>query len=66
MRIFYISVSEMSGYKLPLECKRYQNDQVGVYVQEASVIRFKPVEILYENEKEDYLILSTTFKKELS
>lgn len=59
-----VSVSEMSGYKLPRDCKRYQDDQVGVYVQEASVIRFKPVEILYENEKEDYLILSTNFKKD--
>lgn len=59
-----ISVSELSGYKLPIECKRYENDQVGVYVQEAAVIRFKPVEILYENEKEGYLILSTSFRKD--
>lgn len=59
-----ISVSELSGYKLPVECKRYENDQVGVYVQEAAVIRFKPVEILYENEKEGYLILSTSFRKD--
>ncbi|MCI8624247.1 MAG: hypothetical protein HFG26_11385 [Provencibacterium sp.] len=59
-----ISVSELNGYKLPRDCKRYQNDQVGVYVLDASVIRFKPVEILYENEKEDYLILSTTFRKD--
>ena len=37
---------------------------MGVYVQEAAVIRFKPVEILYENEKEGYLILSTSFRKD--
>ena len=59
-----IAVSELSGYTRPIECKRYQNDQVGVYVQEASVIRFKPVEILYENEKDGYVILSTSFKKD--
>lgn len=56
-----ISLSEMTGYKFPRDCKRYQDDQLGVYVLDASVIRFKPVEIIYENEAEDYVVFSTNF-----
>lgn len=56
-----ISFQRISGYKLPSGCIRYNKGERGVYVLETTVIRFKPVEILYENEQEGYVILSESY-----
>lgn len=57
-----INLSEMSGYKFPLECIRYIGTQPGVYVLETTYIQFKPVEIIYEDEQEGYVVLSQNYK----
>lgn len=57
-----ISLSEVVGYKFPIECKRFIGTQLGVYVLDTTVINFKPVEIIYEDEKSGYVIFSTTYQ----
>lgn len=59
-----ISLNEMSGFKLPKACKHYLNNQLGVYVLETTVITFKPVEVIYESEKEDYVVFSQNYRDE--
>lgn len=56
-----ISLSEISGYKLPRSSKRYYNDQLGVYVLETAAMHFKPAEVIYEDEREDYVVYSDSF-----
>ena len=38
-----------TGLKVPAGAKRYEGQQVGVYVLDGDVIRFKTVNIIYEN-----------------
>ena len=56
-----IGFRRITGYKLPSACIRYNKGERGVYVLETTIIRFKPVEILYENEQEQYVILSESY-----
>lgn len=57
-----IGLSEMTGYQFPLSCVRYIGTQPGVYVLETTYIQFKPVNILYENEHDGYVVLSQNYK----
>ena len=44
-----ISFTSYTGLRVPVGAKRYEGQQVGVYVLDGDVIRFKTVNIIYEN-----------------
>lgn len=57
-----VGLSEVSGYKFPITSKRYERDTLGVYVLENTLVRFKPAEIVHENEEEGYIVYSDATK----
>ena len=44
-----ISFTSYTGLRVPVSAKRYEGQQVGVYVLDGDVIRFKTINIIYEN-----------------
>ena len=44
-----IDFTSYTGLRIPAKAKRYEGQQVGVYVQDGDVVRFKTINIIYEN-----------------
>lgn len=44
-----IDFTSYTGLRVPAKAKRYEGQQVGVYVQDGDVVRFKTINIIYEN-----------------
>ena len=44
-----IYFTSYTGLRIPAKAKRYEGQQVGVYVQDGDVVRFKTINIIYEN-----------------
>ncbi len=44
-----IDFTSYTGLRIPAKAKRYEGQQVGVYVLDGDVVRFKTINIIYEN-----------------
>ena len=44
-----IDFTSYTGLRIPAKAKRYEGQQVGVYVLDSDVVRFKTINIIYEN-----------------
>ena len=55
-----IIFDEYQGIKVPRSAIRFQGDQKGVYVMLGKDIIFKKIDVIYENEDEDYVISKNT------
>lgn len=55
-----IVFDEYHGIKVPRKAIRFQGDQKGVYVMLGKDVIFKKIDVIYENEDEDYVISKNT------
>ena len=55
-----IVFEEYQGIKVPRKAIRFQGDQKGVYVLLGQEITFKKIEVIYENENDDFVISENT------
>ena len=44
-----IDFTSYTGLRIPAKAKRYEGQQVGDYVLDGDVVRFKTINIIYEN-----------------
>lgn len=55
-----LTFDEYQGIKIPRKAIRFQGDQKGVYVILGKDITFKKIDVIYENEKDDFVISKNT------
>ena len=55
-----IVFDEYQGIKVPRQAIRFQGEQKGVYVLLGNEVAFKKIDVIYENENEDFVISKNT------
>ena len=59
-----IIFDEYQGLKVPRKAIRFQGEDKGVYVILGQKITFKKIDVIYENEKDDFVISKNTSEED--
>ena len=59
-----IVFDEYEGLKIPRKAIRFKNKDKGVYVLLGNDITFKKIDVIYENEDDDFVISKNTSNEE--